>query len=38
MLAGAWLAILSVAVRSEWWLTRGLAWSGPALLALVATP
>jgi hypothetical protein len=38
MLAGAWLAILSVAVRSEWSIARGLAWSGPPLLALVATP
>jgi hypothetical protein len=38
MLAGAWIAVLSVAVRSEWSIARGLAWSGPPLLALAATP
>jgi fluoride ion exporter CrcB/FEX len=36
MLAGAWVAILSVAVHREW--PRGVAWAGPALLALFATP
>jgi fluoride ion exporter CrcB/FEX len=36
MLAGAWVAVLSVAAHREG--PRGLAWAGPALLALVATP
>ncbi len=38
LLAGAWVAVLSVSLRSQSSLLRGLAWSGPALLALVATP